>query len=362
MAPGRVNLIGEHTDYNDGFVFPVAINYHTAVAAARRADRVLDVVARDEAGQRVQIDLDAPMTPDGAAPWSNYVRGVVQQLRAEGFELCGANLAISGNVPLGAGLSSSAALEMALIAALTQLSEDPINAIQAARIGQAAENRFVGVQCGIMDQLISAAGEVGHALLLDCRSLTFKTVPLPAELSILVLNSNVRRGLVDGEYNQRRTQCEEALSFFQVPALRDLTVETLLSAERELDAVVYRRARHVVTENQRTLDMLQALTANDIATVSALMQQSHDSMRYDFEITVPAIDSLVDIVASVVGAEGGARMTGGGFGGCVVALLPHSLIEPVLRAVDERYAPLTGHPATPFVCQASNGAFAGLTS
>jgi galactokinase len=356
-APGRVNLIGEHTDYNDGFVLPVAINFHTAAAASARDDRIIEVVAHDEQDQRVQFSLDALPVLDTAAPWSNYIRGVVGELLKHGFTLCGANLVISGNVPMGAGLSSSASLEMAVIAALARLSKEPIEANTAALLGQAAENNFVGCNCGIMDQLISAAGRPGHALMLDCRSLQMQTIKLPAELSILVIDSKVQRQLVDGEYNERRRQCEEAARHYGVSALRDLTLDQLINGRSDLDGTTYRRARHVVTENQRTLAMANALQQNQLPEIARLMAESHNSMRDDFTITIPEIDHLVDIVKAVIGNRGGVRMTGGGFGGCVVALLPNELVTPVLTSVESNYRQVAKQPAVAFVCQSSGGAF-----
>ncbi|MFK7913147.1 MAG: galactokinase [Pseudomonadales bacterium] len=357
-APGRVNLIGEHTDYNDGFVFPAAINYHTAIAAAPRPDQTIAVVACDQNQARVEFSLGETAKFDSAQPWSNYVRGVVQQLQRAGYRLCGADLAISGNVPLGAGLSSSAALEIATIAALTRLSKEPIEAATAARIGQQAENEFVGVPCGIMDQLISAAGRTDHALLIDCRSLQQTPVPLPAGYELLIINSNVRHALVDGQYRARREQCETAAAHFGVAALRDVTLAQLQSAQAELPPLVYQRARHVITENQRTLELVAALQAGETSSISQLMAGSHQSMRDDFEITVPEIDALVEIVSAVTGQHGGVRMTGGGFGGSVVALLPTTLTAAVQQQVNARYPDIAGREASMFVCQPSSGAFA----
>ena len=251
----------------------------------------------------------------------------------------------------------SAALEISLIAALTGLSHEHISAADAARIGQAAENNFVGCQCGIMDQMISAAGSADHALLLDCRDLTMTPTPLPQHLAIVVINSNLQRALVDGEYNTRREQCEAAAAHFNVSALRDLSLNQLLEQQHKLDPLVFRRARHVVTENKRTLDMRTALTAGDMAGVSKLMADSHLSMRNDFEITTPEIDGLVEIVDEVIGTQGGVRMTGGGFGGCCVALMPKDLVPGALAAVEERYPTIANRDAQAFVCEATNGAF-----
>ena len=356
-APGRVNLIGEHTDYNDGFVFPAAINYHTAIAAAACPGRKITAIAHNEQGAQASFSLDEPARIDTVMSWSNYLRGVVQQLRDAGYALCGANLAISGNIPLGAGLSSSAALEIATIAALTRLSDEPISADSAARLGQRAENEFVGVPCGIMDQLISASGRSDHALLIDCRSLAQTAVPLPTDYALLVINSNVRHALVDGQYRTRREQCEAAAAHFGATALRDVELTQLQSAERALDPVVYQRARHVISENQRTLDLVAALSTGNSGPISRLMAQSHASMRDDFEITVPEIDALVEIVNGVIGEQGGVRMTGGGFGGSVVTLLPAHLVDAVQQAVNANYPRIANRQASMLICQPSRGAF-----
>ena len=361
-APGRVNLIGEHTDYNDGFVLPAAINYRIYMAAAPRADRIIEAVAIDQPDfdgrpARVSFDLDAAIEPDAGAPWSNYLRGVVRELLARGYRLGGANLLIAGNVPLGAGLSSSAALETVCVRALTCLAGEQIGGVEAARVGQAAENHFVGCNCGIMDQLISCLGEEGHALLLDCRSLQTRAVLLPAEMALIVVNSNVKRGLVDSEYNTRRAQCEAVARHFQVAALRDVSLAQLQGERLRLDPLAYRRACHVISENQRTLDAAEALRSGDLRAMGVLMAQSHTSMRSDFEITVPAIDALVDIIKGVVGERGGVRMTGGGFGGCVVALVPAALQAAVIDRVQQDYPDACGLQASIFVCQASRGAF-----
>ncbi|TQV78155.1 galactokinase [Exilibacterium tricleocarpae] len=362
-APGRVNLIGEHTDYNDGFVLPAAIDYRIWMAAAPREDRRINAIALNQSGaggepSRVSFRLDATIETDAAAPWSNYLRGVVRELLNRDYPLCGADLVIAGNVPQGAGLSSSAALETVSVSALTRLAGAAIDGVQAARVGQAAENDFVGCNCGIMDQLISCLGEAGCALLLDCRSLQTRAVPLPADMSLLVVNSNVKRGLVDSAYNVRRAQCEQVASHFQVAALRDVSLNQLARAQNQLDPVAYRRAHHVITENQRTLDAAEALSGGDLEAMGRLMEASHASMRDDFEITVPAIDALVDIIKAVVGTRGGVRMTGGGFGGCVVALVPAALQALVVEQVQQHYPQVSGLEPSIVVCRASRGAFA----
>lgn len=358
QAPGRVNLIGEHTDYNDGFVLPCAIDFQTMVAASPRSDDWVQVVALDYGEALDQFDLSLPIQPRSDAPWANYVRGVVSTLVAKGVRLRGANLTIAGNVPQGAGLSSSASLEVAVAQAFKSLFQlDSLSPTDLALIGQAAENQFVGCQCGIMDQLISARGQTGHALLIDCRGLNAEAVSIPSGLAVMIVHSRVARGLVESEYNTRRQQCEAAAQHFGVAALRDVT-EADLTSERaqHLDALTWRRARHVVTENARTLAAAAALRQGDLPQLSQLMAASHASMRDDFEITVPAIDQLVSLIAEVIGPQGGVRMTGGGFGGCVVALVPQEKVSAVEAAIASGYRSPQGQSALVYVCQAAAGA------
>lgn len=357
QAPGRVNLIGEHTDYNDGFVLPCAINFGTLIAASARRDPVVRVVAADYNGEMDEFRLDQPIVPLADGAWPNYVRGVVKYLQEHGLPLQGANLALTGDVPQGAGLSSSASLEVAVTQAFKTLQGfDDLSPTDMALIAQRAENRFVGCNCGIMDQLVSARGEAGCALLIDCRSHETRAVPMPPDVVVMIVHSRVRRGLVGSEYNTRRKQCEAAARHYGVRALRDLSLAQLEAQAGDLDATVFRRARHIVTENQRTLDAAEALAAGDLCRMGLLMAASHDSMRDDFEITAPAVDQLVDILQSAIGADGGARMTGGGFGGCAVALLPLDQVDSVRQAVARHYRAPTGEAGTVYVCQASAGA------
>ncbi len=357
QAPGRVNLIGEHTDYNDGFVLPCAIDYQTVIAASPRNDNKVVVVAADYQNQKIEFDLALPVPKSKTAFWSNYVRGVAQVLMEKGFRLRGANMVISGNVPQGAGLSSSASLEVVTGLTLTSLSGVTVPPAELALIGQQAENRYVGCNCGIMDQMISACGEKDHALLLDCRSLITRSVSIPEGSAVVIVNSNVKRGLVGSEYNARRRQCERVAQHYGVQALRDLTLEQLESEKGGLDLIAWRRARHVVTENARTLLAVDALARGDLETMGELMAESHGSMKEDFEITVPAIDGLVKIIKQVIGHRGGVRMTGGGFGGCVVALVPEVEVEAIRTAVTAGYPSISGGlVADIYVCQASSGA------
>lgn len=354
-APGRVNLIGEHTDYNDGFVLPCAIEFETQVACSLNDSQALVVHALDYQ-QSHHIELTAPIANVDTPLWARYIRGVVAGLLARGLTIPGANLLISGNVPQGAGLSSSASLEMAVGLALSSLAGAPLAATDNALIGQQAEHHYAGCHCGIMDQLISAAGQQGHAMLLDCRSLAFDSVPMPADLKVLIIHSHVKRGLVESAYNERRAQCEAAAAFFGVRALRDVSLAELQQAESQLDALTFRRARHVISENARTLAAAEALRHADIGLLSTLMAQSHASMRDDFAITVPAIDFLVAEVAEEIGNQGGVRMTGGGFGGCIVALLPDALIGRVQQRLLQSYPAAYGLTPTFYLCTAQQGA------
>ena len=340
-APGRVNLIGEHTDYNDGFVLPCAIDRGTAIAIGPGSEPGLTIWSADYAGFD-RVSAAAAFEADTDHSWRTHVRAVAAALRAWGAPLGKARLAIAGDVPQGAGLSSSASLGVALAAALAPA--DRFNPTELAQIAQAAENDYVGCACGIMDQLIAARGEAGAALLIDCRSLDARAVPIPEPMAILIVHSGISRGLVDSAYNERRAACEAVAGQFGMAALRDLNLATLNAGQAQLDPVQFRRARHVVTENARTLAMPDAIAAGDWASISALMAQSHASMRDDFEITLPEIDALVIALDGACNGIGGARMTGGGFGGCVVALTREDRI-PALREAACAHFIAAGRPA-----------------
>ena len=356
QAPGRVNLIGEHTDYNDGFVLPCAINYQTVVAAAKRDDNIVRVVSVDYGNETDEFDITQEITFQENKMWANYIRGVVKCLIGRGFEFKGADISVSGNVPQGAGLSSSAALEVVIGQTFKELYNLNISQAEIALNGQQAENEFVGCNCGIMDQMVSAEGNKNHAMLLDCRSLETTAVAMPEDMSVVIINSNKKRGLVDSEYNTRREQCEEAARIFGVKALRDVSIEEFNAKAHELDEMVAKRARHVITENDRTEEAAKVLASGDMKRMAVLMAESHASMRDDFEITVKEVDALVDIVKNVIGENGGVRMTGGGFGGCIVALVPPVLVDEVKAAVEELYETATGLKESIYVCQAKNGA------
>ncbi|MES2150930.1 MAG: galactokinase [Pseudomonadota bacterium] len=354
-APGRVNLIGEHTDYNDGFVLPCAIGFDTMVALAPRADAEVHVVAADFDGASDRFSLAGAIEHHLDGGWADYVRGVVAQLRAAGMPAIGANIILAGNLPRGAGLSSSASLEVALALALRQLHRlDHLDASALAVLAQRAENSFVGCNCGIMDQLISARGVAGHALLIDCRTLGATPVPVASGFAVMIVESRVRRGLVDSEYNLRRAQCETAARLLGVDKLRDASPAMLEAAD--LEPLILRRARHVISENARTVEAADALARGDMRRMGELMAASHASMRDDFSITVPAIDQLTALLQQGIGADGGARMTGGGFGGCVVAVMPAERVDAVRALVLRHYRSPEGLPGIVHVCRPAAGA------
>lgn len=356
QAPGRVNLIGEHTDYNDGFVLPCAIDYQTVIACAKRDDRQVRVIAADYDNEQDIFSLDEPIAPLNDKMWANYVRGVVKHLQKRNSDFAGVDMVIAGDVPQGAGLSSSASLEVAVGTVFQQLYDLPLDGAEIAVNGQEAENQFVGCNCGIMDQLISALGKKDHAMLLDCRTLGTRPVPMPEDIAVVIINTNFRRSLVGSEYNVRREQCEAGAAFFGQTSLRDVELEQFRAAEDKLDPVVAKRVRHVLTENARTLEAADVLARGDLARLAVLMAESHASMRDDFEITVPPVDMLVEIVKASLGDRGGVRMTGGGFGGCVVALMPLEMVESVKAAVEQQYEAKSGIKETFYVCKASEGA------
>ncbi|MBT7861424.1 MAG: galactokinase, partial [Gemmatimonadetes bacterium] len=309
-APGRVNLIGEHTDYNDGFVMPIAIDRAVWIAIGPVIDdrvrvRSLDFESTEEFALSSVTEL--PDTP--GTTWIDYVQGTVWALQSDGLALSGWQGVMAGDVPVGAGLSSSAAVELAVARACATMSDLEWDAAQMALRGQRAENRWVGVNCGIMDQMISAAGAAGQALLLDCRSLAGDLVPLPESTSIIVLDTGTRRGLVDSAYNERRAQCEAAAAHFGIRALRDVDLSAFEARAHELDEVTGRRARHVISENERTTAAAAAMRAGDRAALGQLMDASHVSLRDDFEVSSESLDLIVECARPVDGCLG-ARMTG----------------------------------------------------
>ena len=359
-APGRVNLIGEHTDYNEGFVLPVAIDRYIQFAGRRRSDRTVRAHAVDFQEQ-VEFSLDA-LEKDTAHPWSNYLRGVAKFLGADGHRLCGADIVFGGDVPREAGLSSSAAVEVATCVfwqRLLNLSLDPVYVVKLAR---RAENEFVGVPCGIMDQFISALGREGHALFLDCRNLRCRHVPLGGDIKIVVCNSRVKRALAQSEYEVRLKQCRQAEAQlrtvgFAVNSLRDLDREDLEVARGALSELLLRRARHVVTENERVLEAVKVLEAGDLERFGELMNASHESLRDDYEVSSKELDTLVELAQKQPGVLG-ARMTGAGFGGCTVNLVRAGATGAFAEAVARGYQEALGLEPEIYVCRASGGALA----
>jgi galactokinase len=351
-APGRVNLIGEHVDYNGGFVLPMAIERAMWIAVRFRSDSEVRLFSADF-GQAAQFDLAdfSYQKPH----WCEYVKGVANALRERGHALQGWDGAMMGNVPRGSGLSSSAALELAAAKAFSEVSNIPWDPVDMAVVGQESENNWVGVNCGIMDQMISACGQEGHAYLLDCRSLEGTHVPLPTGVKIVILDTATRRGLVDSAYNERRQQCEEAAAFFGVDLLRDVTPEAFFARESELPELTRKRARHVVTEDVRTLAAADAMRMNDSETLGRLMWESHVSLRDDFEVSNDALNTMVNLAMEHEGCLG-ARMTGAGFGGCAVALVREASAVAFEKDVAAAYQQTTGLEPAVYVTGATDGA------
>jgi galactokinase len=356
-APGRVNLLGGHTDYNEGFVLPVAIDRRCAVALAPRYDGRLRV--RSEAmGETVSLPGDAP--PGSVAGWGAYVAGVAWALRGVGIDV-GADLAIASDVPLGAGLSSSAALEVAAGLALASLAGTRLDGPTLARHCQRAENEFVGVDCGILDQYAAACGRRDHALLLDCRTLTHESVPLGRDAALVIVDTNVAHALADSAYNDRRAACERAVSLLDgrldhpVSALRDVSPADLERHADVLPADLHRRARHVVTENVRVREAAAALRAGDLPRLGGLMDAAHDSLREDYEVSCPEVEVVVDLARTHPGVLG-ARLTGGGFGGSVVCLVRPDAVDGFRSEVETRFPESTGIDPSVFGCATDDGA------
>jgi galactokinase len=350
-APGRVNLIGEHTDYNDGFVMPCAIDFATYAAASARDDRKICASSANFAGE-YEFDLDNP-TAEIAESWAKYVQGVALILEKSGFRLRGANLLIDSNVPIGAGLSSSAALEVSTGFALSSISGVEIEKWKLAKIGQTAEHEYAGVRSGIMDQFASVFGIENHALFLDCRSLNWSPIPL-STAKFIICNTHTKHDLADGEYNKRRADCEEAASLLGHKSLRDVTHAEFSRKSALLSERLKKRARHVITENQRVLNAVNALQNNNLAEFGRLMNQSHESLRADYEVSSKELDLMVEIARSQPGVLG-ARMTGGGFGGCTVNLLDSDVSDEFVEKVSTGYQKITGISPEIYICNAAGG-------
>jgi len=359
-APGRVNLIGEHTDYNDGFVLPAAIDRDTLVAVAPRDDQMVHVTSLN-IERASSFDLNSIIPATGPQRWNNYVRGIAYMLQRDGRQLRGADMALISTVPVASGLSSSAALEVGTGYAFLHLAgAEHIDKSALALLCQRAENEFVGVNCGIMDQFISALGKAGNALFVDCRSLDMRHVPLvDNEAVIIITDSQVARGLASSEYNVRRGECEEGVRLLQpvlpgIIALRDVSVEQFKQYEGLLPPIVRRRCRHVVGENARVLTATEVLSEGNLVRFGELMNQSHNSLRDDYAVSCPELDLLVDAAREVPGVLG-SRMTGAGFGGCTVSLVRRDAVDAFQRHVTQVYEAKTTTTPPMYVTTATDG-------
>jgi galactokinase len=353
-APGRVNLIGEHTDYNDGFVLPMAIDRAIWLALRPRSDDKIRIISLDLKTESA-FELHSLTRGDG---WIEYAKGVANELRKAGYQLNGFEAIMTGDVPRGAGLSSSAAVELAIARAFAAVSNFEWNAPKMARIAQKAENEWVGVNCGIMDQMASAACREGHALFLDCRSLEIQHAPLPKGVSVVILDTSTRRGLVESAYNERRSQCEEAARWFKVKALRDVSIDEFnakIKSELGLSDVAMKRARHIITENARVLEAIEVMRNGNVKRLGELFNASHASLRDDFEVTNDALNIMVTCAQEQDGCYG-ARMTGAGFGGCAVALVDEKKAGAFTHALSAAYRHRSGMEASVYICKASAGA------
>jgi galactokinase len=359
-APGRVNLLGEHTDYNDGFVMPCAIGFSTRVAIFPRQDRKL-VIRSEEFSEQFEFDLDnLPSRSTGI--WSDYVLGIAVMLRQMGHLTPGASLLVRGEVPIGAGLSSSAAIEVASALALMSLDGAPLPLPEVAKLCQRTENLFIGARVGIMDQFVSCLGKAGHALLLDCRSLEFRLIPLPEDLRLVICNTMVKHEHASGAYNRRREECDEGVKILtqwypDMRALRDVSLEQLEQHIGEIPEVIYRRCLHVVSENQRVLKGAKYMTDGDVNQFGRLMRESHRSLRDLFEVSCRELDVMAEIAETLPGYCGG-RMTGGGFGGCTVNLVKAADTARFAEQITQGYQSAIGIKPDVYVCSAASGASA----
>lgn len=351
-APGRVNFIGEHTDYNEGFVLPAALDFATYVAAERRNDRTIRVASLNF-DHVLEFDLD-DSSQKADPTWAKYVQGVALILERQGHRLTGADLLIESDVPVGAGLSSSAALEVSTAFALATLSGHTLDGMELARIGQTAEHEFAGVRSGIMDQFASVFGKAGHALFLDCRSLEWSAIPV-LHAGLIICNTRVKHDLADSEYNKRRAECESAAAALGYDSLRDLTLKEFECRRGDLDPLLSKRSRHVLTENSRVLSSLDALRGGDLKQFGELLTKSHISLRDDFEVSSRELDLMVDIALAQKGILG-ARMMGGGFGGCTINLISPGDDHEFSASMTAAYLAETGIVPEIYSCAIGDGA------
>jgi galactokinase len=357
-APGRVNIIGEHTDYNDGFVFPMAIERYTVIAAGPNSSQKITLRSGSGAGVAT-VDLAQPLQPGPKGYWANYPMGVIAGFVARGLKPVGFDAVMNSTVPLGGGLSSSASLEVATATLLEAVTGQTLDPVEKALLCQKAEHDYAGMPCGIMDQFISALGKAGHILLLDCRSRDTKLVPMSdPSVAVLITNTNVKHELTGSEYPTRRKQCEAAAKALGVPSLRTATLAMLEQNKSKLDEVVYRRARHVIGEIERTPRAAEGISKGDWANVGKDMYASHYSLKDDYEVSCPELDAVVEIARSIGMAGGviGCRMTGGGFGGCAVALVKTDQVDSIIKTIEAGYKKKTGITPTLFVSRPAQGA------
>ncbi len=350
-APGRVNIIGEHTDYNDGFVLPMAIDRAVWIALRKREDNRVLLYSLE---QKEPTDFELDDIQHSWRHWSEYVKGMAVMLQQGGYQLAGWEGMLSSDVPVGSGLSSSAALEMGIGRAFSAVSGFPFDGVEMARLGQKTENEWVGANTGIMDQMISANGREGYALLIDCRDLSMAPIPLPEETAVVIMDTMTRHSHTESGYNDRRASCEKAAAYFGASHLRDVSRQQLQAAKGSLDDVTYRRAQHVISENERVMSAVEAMKTGDARSLGNLMKASHASLRDDFEVTNEALNIMARIAGEQAGCYG-ARMTGGGFGGCAVALVRSAKAAEMATAVAKQYAAETGLDPQIYICEASGG-------
>ncbi|MGA8274148.1 MAG: galactokinase [Candidatus Sulfotelmatobacter sp.] len=357
-APGRVNLIGEHTDYNEGFVMPSAIGFRTRVAISRRQEPKLHIQS-EEFPQSFEFDANnLPQKATGA--WCDYVLGIAVALQREGHRSPGANLMVQSDIPVGAGLSSSAAIEVASALALLSLNGSSLPLADIAKLCQHSENTFIGARVGIMDQFVSCLGKAGHALLLDCRSLEFELISIPNKVRLVICNTMVKHQHAGGEYNRRREECEQGVKLLakwypEIRALRDLSMDELAAHAQDIPAIIYKRCRHVVKENERVLAGARCLRQGDLKGFGDIMRQSHRSLRDLYEVSCRELDIMVEVAEGLPGYYGG-RMTGGGFGGCTINLVTESEAEAFAEQVSTRYQKASGIEPAVYICSADDGA------
>lgn len=354
VAPGRVNIIGEHTDYNNGFVLPVALQFSAKVFASKRNDSIVEVRSMQYPNDLEVFDISKPIST-GQLGWGNYVRGVAKEFIDRGLKLTGCNILLTSDVPQGCGLSSSAALEVAVGGLFNKLGQHNLSNLQIAEIGQAAENNFIDCKCGIMDQLISAKGITGHAIKIDCLNLATEAVSIPDSQVIMIINSNYPRKLAESEYNMRRVACETAAKAMNVESLRFANMEMLEEVRETVDNEVFRRAKHIISENNRVVAVIDALKNDDMTTFYSLMQEAHLSLVNDFQITVDATEFIVDMCMDAANGEAGVRQTGGGFGGAVVCVCSTDKVKLIKSAINDYYPQKSGLRADIYICEASDG-------